>query len=164
MNTQEKSIAWPPRFHPDVAPVHVSNSLEMRASPELVWRALVDAWRWPEWYPNARNVRILSGGDFLAPGATFRWTTFGATIVSEVVEFLPFERIAWTGRAIGIDVYHAWLIAPSQTGCRVRTEETQYGFLARLASRLMPQRMRTFHQIWLENLERRAASARRIAP
>lgn len=159
MNLHEKSIAWPPRFHPDLAPVHVRNSLEMRVRPDLVWRALVDASRWPEWYPNARNVRILSGGDYLALGAKFRWTTFGATIISEVAEFVPYERIAWTGRAFGIDVYHAWLITPSQAGCRVLTEETQYGFLARGASIFMPQRMRNFHQIWLENLERRAASA-----
>jgi len=159
MNAREKSIAWPPRFHPDIAPVHVSNSLEMHVKPELVWRALIAAKQWPQWYPNARNVRILSGSELLELGAKFRWTTFGASIVSEVVEFVPFERIAWTGRAIGIDVYHAWLISPSQGGCRVLTEETQYGFLARGASIFMPQRMRNFHQIWLENLERRAASA-----
>jgi len=159
MNMKEKSIAWPPRFHPDLAPVHVRNSLEMRVRPDLVWRALVDARRWPEWYPNARNVRILSGDDYLAHGAKFRWTTFGATIISEVAEFVPYERIAWTGRALGIDVYHAWLIAPSAKGAHVVTEETQYGALARLAAALMPGRMEKFHQIWLENLERRAASA-----
>lgn len=156
MTRDASTINWPERFHPARAPVHVRNDLDMAASPEKVWAALIDAARWPEWYPNASNVRILSGGRELAPGERFRWTTFGATIVSEVAEFAPYERIAWTGTAFGIDVYHAWLILPSARGACVVTEETQYGALARLAAALLPGRMEKFHQIWLENLEARA--------
>ncbi len=153
MTNASPAIKWPDRFHPDRAPVHVRNDLDMAAPPEKIWAALIDAAAWPDWYPNARNVRLLSGGGTLAPGARFAWTTFGATIVSEVAEFVPGERIAWTGRAFGIDVYHAWLIRPSARGAHVLTEETQYGALARFAAALMPGRMSKFHQLWLENLE-----------
>lgn len=156
MTSNAPTINWPERFHPARAPVHVRNDLDMAARPEKVWAALIDAARWPEWYPNAADVRLLSGGGELAPGVRFRWTTFGATIVSEVAEFKPCERIAWTGTAFGIDVYHAWLILPSARGAHVVTEETQYGALARLAAALLPGRMEKFHQIWLENLEARA--------
>ncbi len=159
MTNAVASIIWPDRFHPGRAPVHVRNDLDMAASPEKIWAALIDATAWPEWYPNARNIRLLSGGHSLAPGARFRWTTFGATIVSEVAEFSPHERIAWTGRAVGIDVYHAWLIRPSARGGHVLTEETQYGALALLAATLMPGRMSKFHQLWLENLATRAGGS-----
>jgi len=128
----------------------------MRAAPDKIWMALIDAKSWPQWYPNARRVEILSNEKQLSPGARFRWTTFGARIVSDVVEFIPNERIAWTGKAFGIDVYHAWLITPSANGAHVLTEETQYGALARLAAALAPKRMHRFHQIWLERLEVRA--------
>ena len=158
MTNPQSSINWPDRFRPDKAPVHVRNELDMAAQPDKIWSALIDASRWPDWYPNAKGVKIISGGDRLAPGARFRWTTFGATIDSEIAEFIPHERIAWTGRAFGIDVYHAWLIAPSAKGAYVVTEETQYGALARLAAALLPGRMEKFHQIWLENLEARAAA------
>ena len=88
MTNAAPSIVWPERFHPARAPVHVRNELDMAAHPEKVWAALIDAARWPEWYPNAANVRILSGDRELAPGARFRWTTFGATIVCMVWEVI----------------------------------------------------------------------------
>jgi hypothetical protein len=34
----------------------------------------------------------------------------------------------------------------------VLTEETQHGWLARLAAVAMPNRMHKYHQIWLEQL------------
>ena len=149
-------IRWPERFHPEKAPVHVRNELDMEAAPSRIWETLVAAPLWPQWYPNAANVRLLSGERVLSLGAKFRWTTFGATIISQVAEFVPERRIAWTGRAFGIDVYHAWLIEPSVRGAYVLTEETQYGVLARLAAAAMPGRMGKFRQIWLERLEARA--------
>jgi hypothetical protein len=69
-----------------------------------------------------------------------------------VREFEPLERLAWSARGIGVDAYHAWLFEPNN----VLTEETQNGFLARLGSLAMPNRMHKYHQIWLENLSEKA--------
>lgn len=151
-------INWPARFHPDVSPVQVRNELDMAAPIERVWAELIRARDWPTWYPNAKSVTQLSGAEDLANGVRFRWTTFDATIVSDVAEFVPPSRIAWTGKAFGIDVYHAWLLTPSRRGTFVLTEEAQYGFLTRLSSLVSPSRMSHHHQIWLEALERRAAA------
>jgi len=159
MNNEAKTINWPPRFDPSVAPVHVRNELEMAARPDDIFAWLIDAAGWPTWYPNAANVRFAEQGvTKLQPGARFRWKTFGVSIVSSVAEFKPVERIAWDGRAIGVDVYHAWLIIPSRRGAHVITEETQYGVFARAAAALWPNRMHRFHQIWLETLAEMAAS------
>ena len=157
MTTDGQAIRWPARFHPDRAPVHVRNELYMAAAPTRVFARLIAAPSWPDWYPNASKVTLLDGATTLSLGTRFRWTTFGARIVSEVAEFVPNERIAWTGRAPGIDIYHAWLIRPSEHGSFVLTEETQYGLLARLAAAAAPGRMSRHHQIWLERLEAQAA-------
>jgi len=155
------SISWPERYRPENCAVHVVNELEMGVGPDAVWECLIDAARWPEWYPNAANVVVHDAPDGrLSVGAAFRWKTFGVTISSKVEEFEPAARIAWSAKAFGLDVYHAWLIIPSPDGCKVITEETQNDFLARLGQWLRPGQMHKFHQIWLENLGKRAAGFR----
>lgn len=151
-------IRWPAPFDPSRAGVYVVNEIDIPAPPETVWAWLVRAALWPAWYPNSRNVKFLAGAPpDLAPGTRFRWWTFGVTIESAVEEFEPYERLAWSARAPGIRAYHAWLIEKTPAGCHVLTEETQHGFLARLGSLLMPNRMRHHHQIWLEQMRAKAA-------
>ena len=147
-------IHWPARFHPSRAPVHVSNALDIPAPLDAAWAWLVRAPLWPTWYPNSRNVRIAGGAGTLSLGSRFTWRTFGMAIRSEVVEFLPRERIAWNAWGVGVDAYHAWLIRPTRSGCTVLTEETQYGVTARLNRLFFPSRMHRFHQVWLEELSR----------
>lgn len=124
----------------------------MPVVPEPVWAWLIRADLWHTWYSNARNVVISGGKNELGLGATFRWTTFGVSLKSRVEEFVPFERLAWTGEGTGIDVYHAWLIERTGTGCRVLTEENQNGILARLSAILRPDNMEKYHEVWLQNL------------
>jgi uncharacterized protein YndB with AHSA1/START domain len=89
-------IRWPEDRKPEKSAVHVRNELEMPASPEVVWSWLVRAALWPTWYPNSQNVVIEGGGHDLRPGSKFRWKTFGITLDSEVEEFVPSERLAWS--------------------------------------------------------------------
>jgi uncharacterized protein YndB with AHSA1/START domain len=132
--------------------MHVRNELEMPVPPERVWAWLVRASLWPTWYPNSREVLIAGGGPDLRLGVEFTWKTFGVALRSKVEEFVPREKLAWTGRSAGLDVYHAWLIDRRPKGCYVLTEEAQNGILPRLSNTLRPQRMSQFHQLWLERL------------
>lgn len=151
-------INWPERYRPENCAVHVVNELAMDAPPQAVWDCLIDAEKWPDWYPNAANVVVEGAPDGrLSAGAKFRWKTFGVTIDTVVAEFEPVTRIAWSATAFGLEVYHAWLITPRGEGCLVLTEETQNGFLARLGHWMRPGQMHKFHQIWLENLAARAS-------
>jgi len=147
------TIHWPERFKPSNSPVYVRNEISISATADEIWAWLIRAANWPSWYRNSANVRLLNqSGLDLALNIRFKWRTFGIALKSEVLEFIPSERIAWNGRAYGLDVYHAWLIRPTQSGCHVLTEETQHGWLARINDRLMPNRMSRYHQIWLEAL------------
>ena len=153
-----ETIRWPAEYEPSSCPIHVRNELAMSAPVERVWAWLVRAQLWPGWYENSKNVRFLEGPPpDLGIGTRFRWTTFGVTIESRVREFVPYERLAWDAHSIGVHAYHAWLISKTPEGCRVLTEETQRGAIARLGSLLMPNRMHRFHQIWLEGLRDQAA-------
>ncbi len=145
-------IRWPAEHDPTDAGVYVVNELSMEAPPAVVWAWLARAPLWPEWYPNSKDV-VLQGPDKnLKYGTQFRWNTFGVNIASTVLEFEPYESLAWDSQAFGINAYHAWLIEKTETGCHVTTEETQSGIMARLQKLFMPNRMQQQHQIWLERL------------
>ena len=156
-----QQIKWPPRYRPTHSPVHVRNEIMIEAPAELVWAWLINAALWPTWYINSSNVCFLNcPPPNLVQGTRFRWSTFGLTITSTVLEFEPYERIAWDAHARGLDAYHAWLIRRTQDGCHVLTEETQHGFLARLGNLVMPERMSRYHEIWLQRLQQNACTGK----
>ncbi|MBI1741983.1 SRPBCC domain-containing protein [Candidatus Acetothermia bacterium] len=156
--TSSKAIQWPVEYQPSRCPVHVRNELNMPVTPDRVWAWLIRAELWPSWYQNSSHLRFIEGSaPDLSLGARFRWKTFGVTIESRVLEFIPDERIAWDAHALGIHCYHAWLIRKTSEGCHVLTEETQHGWLALLGKLLMPTRMHHFHQLWLEGLRENAS-------
>jgi len=158
-------IIWPTGFEPESCPIHVHNDLEIPAEPEAVWAWLIRAQLWPTWYPNSSNIRFLSGQPpDLSLGTRFQWKTFGVTIESTVLEFVPHERLAWDAHGSGLESYHPWLIQKTEKGCHVTTEEVEHGSLARLARTLRPNRIEQQHQIWLENLRAKAVSGLPLAP
>ena len=163
--SNSKQINWPTGFEPESCPIHVHNDLEIPAPPETVWAWLIRAQLWPTWYPNAANVRFLSGQPpDLALGTRFQWKTFGVTIRSTVLEFVPPEGLAWDAHGSGLESYHPWLIQKTEKGCHVTTEEVEHGSLARLARALSPKRIEQQHQIWLEGLRARASAGLPPAP
>jgi hypothetical protein len=94
---RSSDIHWPKGFMPADADLFSHNELFINASCQRVWRHIVEATRWPEWYPNSKDVRILGdGGTVLNQGTTFRWTTFGLPLESRINEFVPYSRIGGT--------------------------------------------------------------------
>jgi hypothetical protein len=91
-------------------------------------------------------------------GTQLRWKTFGVTIQSTVLEFVPYQRLVWDAHGTELNAYHAWLIQKTDNGCHVLTEETQHGSFARLGKTLRPKRMEQKHQIWLEGLRDKAST------
>jgi hypothetical protein len=153
----QSAIRWPDRYSPQNSPIHVVNELTVAASPEAVWKVLIRAGDWPSYYANASKVAVEGGGEDLSAGARFAWKTFGVDLKSQVQEFEPHARIAWLATAPLLEAYHAWLIEPlADGGCRVVTEETQHGLVARAGRLIYPGRMEHWHQRWLEGLAARA--------
>lgn len=151
-----RGIHWPEDYRPAATAVHVRNEILIAASPERIWAWLIRASFWPDWYENAKDVVIDGHVADLSPGVRFYWKTFGLAIKSVVGKFEPFQHLGWTGIGVGMDVYHGWLLEPVDGGTHVLTEENQNGLAARAQSVLAPNRMHTYHQIWLEGLKRKS--------
>jgi uncharacterized protein YndB with AHSA1/START domain len=128
-------MKWPSGFEPENSSVYARNEIVIAAPAERVWRWLIRAARWPDWYSNSHNIKFLSGHEpDLAPGTEFQWKTFGATIRSRVIVFEPPHELGWDARGV-LRAYHGWLIDPDANGCRVVTEECQNGLVRSLVAR-----------------------------
>jgi uncharacterized protein YndB with AHSA1/START domain len=153
---------WPEDLTPDRSSVFVHNELLIKASPAAVWRALVEAGDWPEWYPHCKNVRLAGGGDRLSADESFRWSTNGQRLRSRVRAFAPQREIAWDARNPLIRVYHRWSLEESGEDCFVVTEEAQRGILPSLTRPFTRRLMLRVHQDWLERLGARAQELRSL--
>jgi hypothetical protein len=85
---REKDMHWPQGFDPSHADLFSHNELLINAPCERIWSHIIDATKWPEWYPNSKEVKI-TGDTVLKDGSVFRWTTFGLPLESKVNEFTP---------------------------------------------------------------------------
>lgn len=152
-------IHWPAGFDPVKADLFSHNELIIDAPCERVWQRIVDAARWPEWYPNSKNVRILGDAPILAHGTMFRWTTFGLSIESRVDEFVPHTRFGWYGYAPGTapSFYHTWFLSPvpmlAGDVCRVVTDEVGIGNDAAQLRAADESLMHRGHDLWLATLK-----------
>jgi uncharacterized protein YndB with AHSA1/START domain len=148
-------MKWPAGFEPDNSSVHARNEIAIAAPPERVWRWLIRAAKWPEWYSNSANVDFVRGSPpDLAPGTEFKWKTFGATVASRVIVFEPPHELGWDARGV-LNAYHGWLIEPDgRGGCRVVTEECQNGLVPKLAWWYLRPMLERGHQNWIESLKR----------
>ncbi len=150
-------INWPDEYEPVTAGFFVHNEIDINASPETVWEILLQAETWPDWYEGASNVNVInSDSGLLTKDATFTWKTMGLEFESTIKEFEPNSRLSWESVKKSIQGYHAWLIIPSDNGCTLVTEESQHGFLTFLEKTFQPKKLEKLHQIWLEEIKRKA--------
>ena len=147
-------MKWPTGFEPDNSSVFAHNEIAIAASPERVWRWLIRAANWPQWYSNSANVTFLSGASpDLASDTEFRWKTFGATVTSRVIVFDAPHELGWDARGV-LTAYHGWIIEPDGSGgCRVVTEETQNGLVPKIAWWYLRPMLERGHQNWVESLK-----------
>ena len=144
---------WPAGFDPRTAPVYARNEIRTDRTAEQLWPALVTATRWPQWYPHAERVVITGGGDALTATSHFTWTTLGVRVKTQITEYEPARRLAWSGSGPGASGYHRWILTPAPDGgCLVVTEEVQTGFVPRLAAGRLRRSLHINHQQWLEGL------------
>jgi uncharacterized protein YndB with AHSA1/START domain len=156
--TGETVINWPDEHTPEASAFHAVNELQIPAEPELVWAWLVRPYLWPRYYSNARLIKHLDGPwPEVELGSRWRWLSFGALVTTEVVEYQPHERLAWSAKELGGRGHHGWLLRREGGGTFVRTEETQRGPAIQLVKPALRPLMVRFHQRWLEGLSRVAA-------
>ena len=154
---RDADIHWPDGFHPEQAELFAHNEIMIHASCETVFANLVDAEKWPSWYSNSKNIKLLNSTDGrLGQGTRFTWETFGVPINSRVHEFVPGSRLGWFGDGPGMNAYHTFLLLKTEQGCHVITEEVVKGPGAIDFRKNQPNEMHDKHQLWLICLKERA--------
>jgi hypothetical protein len=148
-------IHWPEGFNPSTADIFSHNELVIHATCERIWNNIIDADKWPSWYPNAKDVQIIDGGKLLSEGTVFRWTTFGLPLESRIHEFVPYSRIGWYGYAPGAQptFYHTWYLEEEGDACRVVTDEVGKGPDAIKLRQADEGLMHRGHDLWLATLK-----------
>jgi uncharacterized protein YndB with AHSA1/START domain len=150
-------ITWPEAFDPLTSDFYVHNEIEINASPEVVWKLLVKASNWINWYDGIQNIRFEDPKQRdLSYKTKVFWNSMGQSLNNTVMEFEPNRALAWQFNEAKIQGYHAWLIIPTETGCKVITDESQTGRLARLQKVFLPKKLRKQHDQWLRLLKEEA--------
>lgn len=154
-------VMWPEEFNPEKAKWYVYNEIEINAQPEVVWSILIDAEKWHTFYKGVESpVEYLdTTAATLKNGLAFKMHTMGLHLVPVMKEFVPNERMAWEVRRGNLTAYHAWVIVPTATGCRLITPESQNGFLTFLQKVFQPNKLLNLHEHWLVVLKARAEEA-----
>ncbi|WP_170937122.1 MULTISPECIES: SRPBCC family protein [Rhodomicrobium] len=154
MILQGPGLSWPAQFSPGNAELFSHNEIFIKAPRATVWWHLIAAGKWPQWYSNAVNVRVLNSvAGLLASGSRFRWSTFGIDVESRVHEFVPESRIGWHGDGGGLNSYHVWLLMDKGPGCHVVTQMVGKGPIARALRDLDPQAIDMSHDLWIRGLK-----------
>lgn len=138
------------------APAISRHEIMINASSETIWQILTDINHWNVWYPNISESKLEG---LLEPGSVFRWKSGGTAILSTLQEVEPSRRISWTGKAIGTQAIHIWILEPHEKGVLVRTEESFEGWLVRLLRGMMQEMLDTSLQTWLQHLKQKVEQA-----
>ena len=150
------TIRWPEEYEPSRSKFYVHNEIEISAPPRVVWEILMQAEQWPDWYEGASGVSVNTDNRLLQENASFQWKTMGLDFVSTIREFVPNERLSWESKKRSIRGYHAWLILPTETGCRVITDESQNGWLTFFEKLFQRKKLHGLHDVWLSELKKKA--------
>lgn len=151
---RSSEIHWPEAFTPADADLFAHNEIDVSAPCSALWYNLVNAAKWPEWYPNSKDVKVVnSSAGLLTEGATFDWQTFGLKVSSRVHEFVVNSRLGWFGDAPDIKAYHTWFLSERGGSCHVITEEVVKGPGAIKLRQADPGAMHNGHDLWNQALK-----------
>ncbi len=153
-----EQIYWPEAYQPDQAGFFIHNEIDIQAKPHIVWNLLIDAEAWPTWYEGMTDVTVKTNDTGKLDKATIlSFKTMGQYFETVTIkEFEPPYRLSWEAVSKDIRGYHAWLILPTEAGCKIITSETQHGFKALLQKVFLPHKLRKLHDVWLQEFKSKA--------
>ncbi len=152
-------VIWPEEFNPEKVKWYVYNEIETNAKHEVVWNILINAKKWHTFYKGVESpVEFINDtmATTLRNGLAFKMHTMGLYLEPLMKEFVPNERMAWEVRRGNLSAYHAWVIVPTATGCKLITTEAQNGFLTFLQKVFQPNKLLNLHEHWLELIKAKA--------
>lgn len=108
------------------APATAEGEIQIAAPPQIVWDVMSDLSGWPAWHA---DVKSMDFDGRLEPGATFRWKSGSASLVSTLQTVDAPGEIGWTGKTMGIHAVHVFSFEPIDGGTRARSAESFRGLI-----------------------------------
>jgi len=151
-------IDWPKNYIPEKSKFFVHNEIDIIADPQEVWNILIAAEEWESYYMGASDFKFTDSNSSgkLESTSVFSWKTMGQYFTSTVKEYKPPYRLSWESNKKSIQGYHAWLIIPTEKGCKLVTSEAQHGFMASMEKRFVPNKLERLHDVWLAQIKKKA--------
>jgi hypothetical protein len=112
------------------APAVTHEQVRIAADVQTVWQVLSDIGRWPVWNKAVHSVSVHGP---LRAGTTFDWKAGPGVIKSRLAEVQEPQRIAWTGKTMGIRAVDVFRIEAAEGGgTLVYEDESWEGLVVRL--------------------------------
>ncbi|OBI48300.1 polyketide cyclase [Mycobacterium kyorinense] len=133
------------------------DSVEIDASPQLVWQVFSDVERWPEWTASVTSLSAVDGPG-LAVGKRFAIKQPRmAKLVWQVTEVEPGSSWTWVQRAPGASTTARHEVIPQPGGrTLVRQQLDQRGPLGTLVARLMRSMTKRYLKLEAQGLKARS--------
>ncbi len=149
-------LQWPDSFAPERSDLFAHNEIFIKASPAVVFKHLQEVDKWPDWYPNAANIKVAEADDgTLKEGRAWRWEMSGMQIENNINEFKQDRHIAWFSSGNEQKSYQVWHLKPTSDGyCFIVTEESVYGPAAISLRRSDSAAVHKANERWIENLKK----------
>ena len=132
------------------APVIARHETDINAPLATVWRLQTDVSNWPAWQTEITNAQL--DGAF-QPGNSFKWTSYGFTVVSTIYASAERARTLWGGTAEGITGTHEWVYTHTAAGVHVATHESFAGEPVAADTTGMQSALDTSLTDWLGHLQ-----------
>ena len=139
----------------------VEKSIEVKASPQAIWDAVVAVNDWPSWKPFVTKSRIASERQALDIGTHFKMSLMlggpaAVPMTAAISDFRPPSRLAWTGGAPGVFyAEHSFDFEDLGNGVtRVVSRERFTGFLLPLILRIVTREdLESLHAQWVSAIK-----------
>jgi uncharacterized protein YndB with AHSA1/START domain len=118
---------------------------ETTASPEHVWRALIDVESWPGWMTSYTSIRRMDHGA-LGVGSTAKVRQPGLKdAVFRVTDLVPGAEFTWTSTTAGVRTTARHVVMPRVGGAAgIDLQLDQRGLLAPLVGLVLARKIRDF--------------------
>jgi hypothetical protein len=132
------------------APVISRSTIMIEAKPEKIWNVLTDIDNWPRWHTEIEYAKLHGP---LEASVGFTWKSGGMKINSILHTVAPFYSLGWTGKTLGINAIHNWILKAVEGGTEVAVSESMEGLIVKIFKRKIQQTLDTSMTQWLERLK-----------
>lgn len=139
-------------------------SVDIAASPDVVWSVMADVERWHEWTPSVRGIRLIGSGPLrVGSRALIRQPKFPPAMWT-VTALDAGRSFTWKSGMPGmwVDAHHS--VEPIEGGARATLRLHYEGALGRLLGRMTQAITNRYLGLEAAGLKRRSEDALRAAP